>query len=176
MTNSYNLIDAAVKTIRNLIGRVSEFNPNAFTDNVLIQKIIIVYNNTVHRAFKEKFTPNDVQTDRNLELEYIKWCKIKLDQAEQKRLYGGLLDYQPGNILLIHLPLEKTKLKYNKRRRNFDELATFITYEGGNAVVDLLHPYPKLKRVTIPLFYTRFLATDIKEYGQKYNRMFAEND
>jgi hypothetical protein len=57
LTNSYNLIDVVIKTIRNMVGRVAKNNPLAFGDNDLMERIIEIYNNTVHSAFSNKFTP-----------------------------------------------------------------------------------------------------------------------
>jgi hypothetical protein len=173
LTNSYSTVDAVVRTIRNLIGRSSQYNPQAFNNNQLIANVIDIYNNTVHSAFKNKFTPTQMQADTYLEALYIRACNDELEKVEKQRLLHGHLTYTPGAILPVHLPLEKTIYALQKRRRNFDELATFVRYDGGNAVVDLLHPYPKLRRAIIPLYYTKFLAYDIDEYRQKYNDLFV---
>jgi hypothetical protein len=74
---------------------------------------------------------------------------------------------------LVHIPIEKTPYGFSdKRRRNFDELAKFVKYEGGNAIVDLLHPYRLFSRVIIPLFYTEYIAKDLNEYINKYKDLF----
>jgi hypothetical protein len=172
MTNSYNLMDAVVRTIRNLVGRVSQYNPKAFANHQITATVIDTYNSTVHSAFKNKFTPTDMQNNQLLEAEYISACQQRADEVDDKRLNAGLLTYEKGSILLIHLPLEKTPYGMQKRRRNFDELAVFDSYQSGNVVCDLLHPYPTLKRVIIPVYYTKYLAKDLDELNQKYDKSF----
>jgi hypothetical protein len=173
MTNSYNLMDAVVRTIRNLVGRVSQYNPKAFANHEIMATVIGTYNNTVHSAFKNKFTPTDLQNDILLEKMYINACQDKVDEVDRKRLNAGLLTYEMGSILLIILPLEKTPYGMQRRRRNFDELAMFDSYQSGNVVCDLLHPYPTLNRVIIPVYYTKYLARDLDEFNRKYNQGFT---
>jgi hypothetical protein len=172
MTNSYNLIDAVVRTIRNLVGRVSQYNPKAFGNHQIMATVIDTYNSTVHSAFKNKMSPQDLQSSQLLEAEYISSCQQRAGEVDEKRLKAGLLTYEKGSILLVHLPLEKTEYGMQKRRRNFDELAMFDSYQSGNVVCDLLHPYPAFKRVIIPVYYTKYLARNLEELDQKYDRSF----
>jgi hypothetical protein len=175
ITNSYSLMDSVIRTIRNLVGKVSQYNPKAFANHQIMASVIDTYNNTVHSAFKSKYTPYELQTNPELEDLYIEASKIKLNVIDELRLYDGLLTYEPGAILLIHIPIEKTQYAMRKRRRNFDELGRFVEYRDGNAVIDLLNPYPKLKRVIIPVYYTKYLAKDIDELKLKYSNQFLIN-
>jgi hypothetical protein len=171
--NSYDIINSAIKTIRNLIGNVGKNNPRAFSNPELLQKVVNIYNNTVHSAYKNKYTPAQVQANREIESFYIKECERKLKEIDELRLKAGFMDYQPNNILLIHIPIEKSDYAFSdKRRRNFDEIGKFVRYEDGNAVVDLLHTYPQFSRVSIPVFYTKYISKDINEYIEKYNDLF----
>ncbi|GHU19219.1 hypothetical protein FACS189472_08690 [Alphaproteobacteria bacterium] len=170
MTNSYNVIDAAIKTVRNLVGRASGQKPDAFSDENLLGNVIRIYNNTVHSTFLNKFTPAEMQESPELEALYIKHCRDKLEEVDFKRQQSGYLTYPPGAILLVHLNLGKTDYKFTKRRRNFDELGKFVRYERGNCVVDLLHNYPEFKRIIIPPFYTKFVALNLDDYRNKYNK------
>jgi hypothetical protein len=174
LTNSYTVLDIAVRTIRNLVGRISSYNPSAFGDVKLLEKVVEIYNNTVHSAFKNKFTPQQMQSSYELEALYIKAQRERLNYVEALRLKAGLLTYESGSILLIHIPIEKTtRAMEQKRRRNFDELAIFRGYKSGNAVVDLLNPFPNLSRLIIPIYFTKFLARDIDEYRKKYGNQFV---
>jgi hypothetical protein len=177
LTNSNKIIDIVVKTIRNLLGRVSQYNPNALINDGLLSNVVNIYNNTVHSAFNNKFTPAQVQNDYLLEAEYIRWCEYKLKEAEDKQLKSGLLTYEIGNILLVHLPLEKTTFSMSqKRRRNFDELAIFRGYKNGNAICELLNPYPNLQVVVLPIYYTKIIANDINDYRRKFGNQFVIKD
>jgi hypothetical protein len=176
MTNSYNLINSVVRTIRNMIGRVSQLNPEAVGDTELMTKIIDIYNNTVHSAFSNKYTPQQVQAQPALELAYIRLCKAKLDAVEEQRLKAGLLSYKKDNILLVHVPFEKTTLKFEKRRRNFDKLAKFVRYEGANVVIELLKKIGDLpKELVIPIYYTKYLAKDLNDYKSNFYDLFKTN-
>jgi hypothetical protein len=135
-------------------------------------KVVQIYNNTVHSAFKNKYTLTEVQDDSRLECEYIKECEEELKRVDELRTIKGFNTYEPGSILLVHIPLKKTPYSMRKRRRNFDELATFVKYESGNAVVDLLHPYPTLNRIVIPICFTKFIANSLEEMRQKYGNQF----
>jgi hypothetical protein len=172
LTNSYNLIDSVIRTIRNLVGKASQYNPAAFGDTALMSKVVQIYNNTVHSAFKNKYTPAEVQDDFRLECDYIRECEEEVKRVDQLRTQKGLNTYEEGSILLVHIPLKKTQYSMQKRRRNFDELAIFVKYESGNAVVDLLHPYATLSGIVIPIYFTKFLASSLDELRQKYGDQF----
>jgi hypothetical protein len=132
LTNSYNLIDSVIRTIRNLIGVVGKNNPQAFTNPDLLQKVVKIYNNTVHSAYLNKYTPAQVQSNRELEAYYISDCQRRLEEIDKLRIKAGYLSYEPDYTLLVHVPIEKTPYRFSeKRKRNFDELAKFIRYEDG---------------------------------------------
>jgi hypothetical protein len=101
MTNSYNLVDAVVRTIRNLVGRAYQYNPNAFQDHQIVSTVIDTYNNTVHSAYKNKYTPTDTQNNQLAEAEYISSCQNKVDEVDEK-----------GSILLGAFAVGKDTLSY----------------------------------------------------------------
>ncbi|GHU24983.1 hypothetical protein FACS189472_18090 [Alphaproteobacteria bacterium] len=116
-----------------------------------------------------------VQSDPELENAYIRARQEQLTVSNVRATRGGLTSYQPGNILLVHIPFEKTRQMFKKRRRNFDTLATFIGYEGGNVICELLKPVqlragkgPATKNIVLPIFYTKIIATNIDEIPPEY--------
>jgi hypothetical protein len=174
LANSYVIMDVVVRTIRNLVGRMTGYNPNAFNNQEILRRVVDIYNNTVHSAFNNRFTPAQVQADILLEAMYIRCCKDKLRVVDRRRLVDGLITYEPGAILLVHIPIHKTDYAMSdKRRRNFNELAVFVGYNAGNAVVDLVNPYADMSRIVLPVYYTKYLARDINEYLQKYHDQFT---
>jgi hypothetical protein len=77
---------------------------------------------------------------------------------------AGLLKYEPGNILMVHIDTGKTTDKMEKRRVFFDRLGEFIRYDHGNVVVRLdvgvrisSGSAPRYV-VTIPIYHTKFVA------------------
>jgi hypothetical protein len=89
-----------------------------------------------------------------------------------------LLNYKKGNVLLIHIPLDKTGLSFKKRRLNFDELAVFENYHHGNAQVKLLNEtlikQLKTRWILLPIFYTYRLSNSLNELPEKYIKYFNQ--
>ncbi|KAA6356852.1 MAG: hypothetical protein EZS28_047621 [Streblomastix strix] len=94
--------------------------------------------------------------------------------ADVKELQNkdNLLDLKKGNIITIHLDLKKTAHAFEKQRRQFNEIATFIRYEHGNVVCELLKPYQDIKIVEVPIYYTNIVANSIETLKEKYKRTF----
>jgi hypothetical protein len=120
-----------------------------------------------------------VQEDFELENAYIRMKQQQLSNAEMKQATGGMTGLQPGNIVLVHIPFEKTRQLFKKQRRNFSALATFVRYEGSNAVVSLLKPVPLLAKsnanphglvsdIVIPIFYVKIIAPNADEIPDEF--------
>jgi hypothetical protein len=166
LTFSYSLVDSVIRVMRNLTGR-------DFSDRNVFFQTVNVYNNTVHRAFGNRFTPRQVQADPELEMIFVRANQQRLAKVKTRQMLSGLSNFQPGNVLMIHIPWAKTDKKFMKQRRNFSVLASFEKYEGGNAVVNLFHDIPSLKtRLVLPLFYCVKVADNINDIDQeKYSGM-----
>jgi hypothetical protein len=87
--------------------------------------------------------------------------------------------YKTNNILLIHLDNSKNADKMTKKRRIFNRLAIFLGYEHGNVVCQLLYKdksiHPKNvyeKPITLPIFYTKYLAKSFKEIPKAYLNLY----
>ena len=156
------IIDVAIKTIRNAIGyRI--LKPGQ------LQQIVDYYNDTVHKSIG--CTPKEMHKDPELEYQYIRWCERKLGKVLEYQKDHGYLDYQPGNIIMVHIDTGKTAEKMTKRRVFYDRLAEFIGYEYGNVkcklfVGVLIHSNnkknkkkdPYIYEVTVPIYHTKFVA------------------
>jgi hypothetical protein len=73
------------------------------------------YNNTPHTAFYHLFTPLQVQFTRDLERYFVKKNEYKLELINQKQEEANLKNFEPGNILLIHLDFAKTDSRFAKK-------------------------------------------------------------
>jgi hypothetical protein len=150
-----------------------------FSDRNAFFEMVKVYNNTVHSAFQNKFTPTEMQENFEREMAYIKTKEKELEDARWMQTWkGNLSHYEGGNILLIHIPYEKTRKRFQKQRRNFSTLAHFVQYEGGNAHVKLFKPMMGLvtagkltQFLVIPLYYTKFVAKNEEELEEKYKSL-----
>ncbi|KAA6376909.1 MAG: hypothetical protein EZS28_027563, partial [Streblomastix strix] len=56
----------------------------------------------------------------------------ELADAKELQYKDNLQDLKKGNIITIHLDLKKTAHGFEKQRRQFNEIATFIKFEHGN--------------------------------------------
>jgi hypothetical protein len=165
LTNSYCIVDSVIRVMRNLTGK-------DFSNRNTFFKTVEIYNNTVHSAFANRFTPAQVQSDPELEMFFVNRNEEKLKSVIGRQSVEGLKNFKVDDILLVHIPFEKTKGKFAKQRRNFSALARFDRYEGGNAVVTLLKTIPNLKNtLVIPLFYCKKIADSFDTVAQKYKTL-----
>jgi hypothetical protein len=148
--NKNRVVDRAIRTIRDGVGLDREL---MFFLHV-VQDVVDYYNNTPHKAYKNKFTPTQAQHDGELESWFIREQQMHLlDVLKIQDTHFG--KYESGNVLLIHIERQKTKKLFEKRRRNFDNLAIFHRYVHGNVMVEPLNVNfkPGKQYIVIPLFH-----------------------
>lgn len=161
------IVDVAIKTIRNAIG-YRKLQPKH------MDQLVDYYNNTVHKSIG--CTPAEMQTDPDIEYQYIRWCERKLNNVLDYQHQQKLLEYQVGNILMVHIDNGKTSDKHEKRRRFFDRLGEFVRYDYGNVVVKLLvkpvrvntRAVPKIE-VTVPIYHTKYVSKNLATLPKSYN-------
>jgi hypothetical protein len=127
-------------------------------------QLVEEYNHTPHSAFYHMFTPFQVQFTRNVERYFIKENEYKLESINAKQKELGLKYYELGNILLIHLDFSKTSSRFTKKRRNFNRIAKFISYEFGNVKCYVYNIEKHIKNpITILIYYTKYIAENEKK-------------
>ncbi|KAA6373154.1 MAG: hypothetical protein EZS28_031319 [Streblomastix strix] len=146
-TNHNRVVDSVIRTIRNGFGNDSE----KFAVNDLMQQMVQMYNQTPHSAYDNKFTPEQANSNHDIEGIYIRQQQNQLFEIKKQQKKQGLMSFSPGNILMIHLDYSKTGHHFVKQRRNFNELAEFIRYSNGNVVAKLLKPYSDVNIIELPL-------------------------
>jgi hypothetical protein len=77
-------------------------------------QLVDEYNHTPHSALYHIFSPFQVQFTRDLERYFMKENEYKLESINAKQKELGPRDYEPGNILLIHLDFSKTSNSFTK--------------------------------------------------------------
>jgi hypothetical protein len=168
-TNKNKCIDRAIRTIRDMVGLKTSrlLNPE------LIQHTIDIYNNTPHSAYLHKYTPKEVQNNLEIEAAYIRYQTERSNEIVKQQEESGLLDYKPGNVLMVHIPKDKTPAKFDKRRRNFSDLAVFINYRHGNVVCELMdHLLFKNPIIELPIYFTKYLSEDMYSIPANYKEAF----
>jgi hypothetical protein len=105
---------------------------------------------------------------------YIRKQRAKLFNVLKLQKEKNLFVYKAGDILLIHLPLDKTKYRFKKRRQNFDELAVFKHYLNGNVMCELIKKIVTggFKLTLVPIFYTRFVCHGIEDLPLEFRNKF----
>ena len=160
------IVDVTIKTIRNAIG-YRKLKPEH------MYQLIDYYNDTVHKSIG--CTPTFMQENPDVEYQYIRWCEKRLGEVIANQKLLGYLDYKPGNVLMVHIDTGKTSEKHKKRRRFFDRLGTFVQYDHGNVVVDMIvqdvrvHSSGKKKhQVIVPIYHTKYVAKNIRSLPAQY--------
>jgi hypothetical protein len=136
-------------------------------DNNLMQKVVHAYNNKIHKALFNKFTPNQAQYNSMIEHTYIIEKNMELDRVNHSLLEK--YQYQPGDVLLCHIPVKESFRV--KRRKNFDTLAYFIKYLHGNVLIQI---YTSGIQIAVPIYYTKFIAKSIDTLSEEAKRTFLK--
>jgi hypothetical protein len=100
-----------IRTIRDKLG----VNENFWLDSMYMMQIVEECNHTKHNAFYNLFTPFQIQFTRDLERHFIKENQKKLEKIIEMQEEENIKDYEPGNILLIHLDFQKHKTNLIKK-------------------------------------------------------------
>jgi hypothetical protein len=162
--NKNRVVDRAIRTIRDKLG----VNAALWLDPKIVTKTVQEYNNKKHSAFYREFTPNQVQHNRDMEEYFIREHEMILNNVTEEQREEGLYNYKKGNILLIHLDLSKTDDKFKKQRRAFNQLAEFIEYDHGNVNCFILERGRRGKEITLPIYYTKFVSSDLSTIPNEY--------
>jgi hypothetical protein len=163
------IVDGVIRTLRDAMG-LDSFK---LADEDLMSQLVSYYNDSYHKSIK--MTPREMQENEELEWEYIRKMDRKLNERLHKQAIEGLHNYKPGNVLLIHLDKSKTSMKFDKHRRNFEELAVFVRYEHGNVICTLIKPYPNTNTIEIPIYFTKYVSKDINSIPMNYKSFFGLN-
>ncbi|KAA6369210.1 MAG: hypothetical protein EZS28_035263, partial [Streblomastix strix] len=139
-TQHNRVVDSVIRTIRNGFGQ----DLIGFATPCQMQQMVEIYNKTPHLAFMNRFTPKQVQYDREIEGKFIRQKQAQLEQVMIRQQQQNLLNFKSGNILMIHADFSRLPIRFQKQRRQFNELATFTTYKNGNVVCKLLNSYDKI--------------------------------
>ena len=152
------IIDAVIRTIRNLFGPNSE---QLLKQPDLMTEMVYYYNNSYHRMIK--MTPIEMMNDIAKEWEYIR----KMDEITYE-IKNKMTILQPGTIVMVYLENGKTSKKFKKRRRNFDDVGEVVGFKNGNYLLKMLTSL-KNQIIEVPQFSIKFLANDYEEMTKNKN-------
>jgi hypothetical protein len=100
-------------------------------------------------------------------IEHVYIMEKNLELEKAKEAIDTLRGYDPGDILLCHIPTKERI--HAKRRKNFDTLATFINYTHRNVLVQL---YSTNQQVVLPIYCTKYLCKSIDRLNIDERRTF----
>jgi hypothetical protein len=171
--NKSRVVDRAIRTVRDNLGE----NPNALFNHQIVSKVVELYNKTPHSAFNREFSPIEVQMHPDLEEYYIRQQLSVLKDVKELQRNSGFFDYEPGDVLLIHLDESKTEKSMVRKRRVFNRLAVFSSYENGNVLCKRLlrsggkivvqDPYT----ILLPIYFTKYLVSNVNDIPQRYHQL-----
>ena len=174
---AHKTVDSVIRTLRNAFGT----NDTKIANNNYMQQMVNYYNNTPHNSLRVRnynyesdskyiyYTPAQMQNDIDLEWKYIRMMRSKLQSIHKKQQHKGLLTYKKGNIILVHVDYGKTKKKFDKRRRVFNEIAEFLAYSNGNVICKLQNG----NLIQVPIAYTKKIANSYDELNKDYKLYFG---
>jgi hypothetical protein len=129
-------------------------------DNNEMQKAIKYLNNSINRS--TLLTPTEMEKYPQLEEIWIRRVRQNNNTVKEIQEERGLFNYKLGDILLIFSDKNKTKNKFNKKRKNFKYLETFLDYVNGNVAVSLLSKtFEAMREIVVPIYFTKFCAPNI---------------
>ena len=166
-------VDSFIRTLRNAAG----LDEKILTNPKLVEQLVEYYNNTPHNGLPKDedgihYTPYEAQHNPDIEWQFIRAMDRKLRDVQMRLHEYGYDDYKKGNILIMHVPKEKTALRFKKKRRNFDELGMFIKYDKGSVMVKWLTNAHQKEPIRIPIFYTKKIANSMEKIPDKYKKFF----
>jgi hypothetical protein len=168
--NKNRVIDRVIRKIRDKIGVRSIL----WVDINHMAHLVDECNHTPHSAFYHMFTPFKVQFTRALKRYFMKENEHKLEKINQKQNKIRLREYEPEYILLIHLDFSKTSNRFTKKRKTFNKLAKFISYEFGNVKCHVYNVEKQIKNpITIPIYYTKYIAENEKSIPEKCKELLG---
>ena len=169
-------VDSVIRTIRNAAGLSNQI----LNKNKYVQQIVFYYNNTPHKGlpiYKDgiHMTPTEMQFGNpDWEWVYIRQKDKELKEVKERLKKDGYYKYEKYNILMVHLDKGKTQHMFDKKRRNFEDLAIFNRYVNGNVEWYLLTGAPEENHmITVPVFYTKKIAKDKTKIPDEYKHLFG---
>jgi hypothetical protein len=122
------ILDATIRTLRRGCNGDNDFLAN----RACFSRLVNLYNNSVVKT--TKLTPTEMEQYPELEESWIRHCK----RINQEIELAYTLNYQRGNILLVHFDRGKThsqKFMKQSTGRQYSYLCEFLKYRGKNLVV-----------------------------------------
>jgi hypothetical protein len=103
-----------------------------------------------------------------------------------------LHSYEKGNVLLVHLDLSRTPLRFMKKRRNYNALTPFHSYYHGNVACQVISSmtiseentegkdpgdesidYNLGKLIIVPIFFTKLIAKNVSVIPHRFKSYFG---
>ena len=167
--NQNRIVDSVIRTIRDGAG----LNPDVLRDPKKVQDLVRMYNHTPHdgvpRKNGRKMTPAELQTDPDMEWQYVREKDKQLHKVVKNIKDKNLTTYTRGNILRLHLPKGKTRRRFKKSRMIYENVGIFDKYVNGNCRVWVLEFN---KFVEVPIYYTNKIAESFDTIPDQYNYFY----
>jgi hypothetical protein len=133
---------------------------NRMLDNNEMQKAVNYLNNSINR--RTQLTPAEMEKYPQLEETWIRNVRQNNNAIKEKQEERGLFNYNLEDILFINLDKNKTNNKFDKKRRNFEILGSFLDYVNGNVAINLLSKtFEAPRSIVVPIYLPKFCTLNI---------------
>jgi hypothetical protein len=95
--NRNRVVDRVIRTIRDMIDRLGLYA--SLLNEELAQEVVHLYNHTKYYAYNSKFTPAQVQHNKEVETRFICKQESKVADIDLSPFKG----YKEGDFLLVHM-------------------------------------------------------------------------
>jgi hypothetical protein len=149
------ILDRCVRTIRDAIG---------YRRIVKLEEILYIireYNYKKHKSID--CAPIEMMRNSDYEAQYIRYCEERLRKVLRNQHMLKLHNYNPGNVIFLHIDFSRTSNRFEKRRRFWNRIGIFIGYIHGNVNCHLLN---ENRSIVIPIYYTKYLCEDVEAIPQ----------
>jgi hypothetical protein len=172
-TNHNRVVDRLIKGFRLRFA----YHEGDMANYDILQKVVKEYNNTPHQAYRNLYTPLEVESNINIEGAYIRHEKKILELVEMRQWmlgYRGPHGYRPGNILLLHMDFGRTDQKNLKTHGIwYNGIGIFLKFVNRNVQVWHLAPSAYTPNpILISLSFTKRLSHNWIELPLNYAEFF----
>jgi len=155
-----------MRTLRNALGPNINNLWNTRHDEI-IQQLVQYYNTSYHNGIR--MSPIEMHTNIDKEWRYMRKMTDKLNQVKKQQISNGLWKLRPGDKVMVHLDYGNSSMKFDKRRRQFDETVIFIRYVNGNCLIRMTETNVFSKPIEVPIFFVELLSNMDKQVHDTFN-------
>jgi len=133
----------------------------------IVRQLVQYYNTSCHNGFRMSLIEMHTYIDK--EWRHILKMTKKPNRVKKQQIRNNLWRLRPGDKVMVHLDYGKPSMKFDKRRRQFDETGIFIRYANGNCLIQMTRTDVFSKLIEVPIFFVEPLPNMDKPIHDTFN-------